>query len=105
MKKTAKRRRTKTQVKEDQENARNQEALIQAKLQKYDELEEKYRAMAKKVKQEDVINAQVNSLFQAGILDQDENGNLVVTGGVSLSEFQDCNKEDAEMPEYDPRRK
>ena len=32
MKKTAKRRRTKTQVKEDQENARKQEALIQAKL-------------------------------------------------------------------------
>lgn len=50
-------------MKEDQENARKQEEMIQAKLHKYDELEEKYRAMAKKVKQEDLINAQVNSLF------------------------------------------
>lgn len=28
-----------------------------------------------------------------------------MTGGVSLSEFQDCDKADAEMPEYDARRK
>ena len=61
--------------------------------------------MAKKVKQEDVIGAQVHSLFQAGILDQDENGNLIVTGGISLNEFQDCDKDDSEMPEYDARRK
>ena len=61
--------------------------------------------MAKKVKQEDVINAQVNSLFEAGILDQDEDGNLVVTGGVSLAEFQDCDKGDADMKEYNPVRK
>ena len=42
---------------EDRENAQRQEELIQAKLQRYDDLETKYRAMAKKVKQEDVINA------------------------------------------------
>ena len=40
MKKNAKRRRTKTQVKEDRENARRQEEMIQAKLQRYDYLEE-----------------------------------------------------------------
>ena len=47
MKKKAKRRRTKEKVQEDKDNARKQEALIQAKLAKYDELEEKYRSMAK----------------------------------------------------------
>jgi hypothetical protein len=34
-------------VKEDQENARRKEELIQAKLSKFDELEEQYRTMAK----------------------------------------------------------
>ena len=63
MKKNAKRRRSKQQVIADRENARRQEALIQAKLQRYDDLEEKYRSLAKKVKEEDVIQAQVNSLF------------------------------------------
>ena len=53
--------------------------------------------MAKKVKQEELIGAQVHSLFQAGILNQDEN-NLVIAGGISLDEFQDCDKDDAEMP-------
>ena len=55
MKKSAKRRRTKDQVREDKENARRQEDLIQAKLAKYDALEEQYRSLAKKVKEEDVI--------------------------------------------------
>jgi len=63
MKKNSKRRRTKQQVIADRENARRQEALIQAKLGKYDDLESKYRSLAKKVKEEDVIQAQVNSLF------------------------------------------
>ena len=63
MKKNAKRRRTKEQVIADKENARLQEELIQAKLAKYDALENKYRSLAKKVKEEDVIQAQVNSLF------------------------------------------
>ena len=63
MKKNAKRRRTKDQVKADQENARKHEEMVQAKLQKYDDLEEQYRALAKKVKQEDLIGAQVHSLF------------------------------------------
>ena len=87
MKKNAKRRRSKQQVIADRENARRQEELVQAKLQKYDALEDKYRSLAKKVKEEDVINAQVHSLFQAGILNQDENGNLVVAGGITLEEF------------------
>ena len=105
MKKNAKRRRSKQQVIADRENARRQEELVQAKLQKYDALENKYRSLAKKVKEEDVINAQVHSLFQAGILNQDENGNLVVAGGISLAEFQDCEKSDEDMPEHDPRQK
>ena len=63
MKKNAKRRRSKQQVIADRENARRQEELVQAKLQKYDALEDKYRSLAKKVKEEDVINAQVHSLF------------------------------------------
>ena len=37
--------------------------MVQAKLAKYDALEDKYRSLAKKVKEEDVIQAQVNSLF------------------------------------------
>ena len=57
MKKNAKRRRTKTQVIEDRENALRQEALVKAKLAKYDDMEEQYRSMAKKVKQEDLISA------------------------------------------------
>ena len=105
MKKNAKRRRTKTQVIEDRENARRQEAYVQAKLAKYDDMEEKYRALAKKVKQDDLISSQVHNLFQAGILNQDDQGNLVVAGGVSLNEFQDCNKEDDDMPDHDARRK
>ena len=68
-------------------------------------MEEKYRALAKKVKQDDLISSQVNNLFQAGILNQDDQGNLVVAGGVSLNEFQDCDKEDEDMPEHDARRK
>ena len=55
MKKSTKRRRTKEQVIEDRENARRQEVLIQAMLAKYDALEEQYRSLAKKVKEEDVI--------------------------------------------------
>ena len=65
-------------MKEDRENARKQEELIQAKLSRFDQLEEQYRALAKKVKEEDVIQAQVSSLFNAGILAADEHGNLAV---------------------------
>ena len=60
---------------------------MQAKLAKYDELEEEYRSLAKKVKEEDVIQAQVNSLFQAGILDSDAQGNLRVAQSITLEEF------------------
>ena len=55
MKKSSKRRRTKEQVEEDKENARRHEELVLAKLARYDSLEEKYRSLAKKVKEEDVI--------------------------------------------------
>ena len=105
MKKTAKRRRSKQQVIADRENARRQEALVQAKLAKYDALEQEHRSLAKRVKQEDLIQNQVNSLYHAGILSEDKNGNLVVAQQLTLEEFQECEKDDEEMADHDPRRK
>ena len=87
MKKNSKRRRTKQQVIADRENARRQEALIQAKLAKYDALEQEHRSLAKRVKQEDLIQNQVNSLYHAGILGEDKHGHLVVAQQLSLEEF------------------
>lgn len=79
--------------------------MIQAKLAKYDALEDKYRSLSKKVKEEDVIQAQVNSLFQAGILDSDAQGNLRVAQSITLEEFQECGDKEIEDLEYDPRTK
>jgi hypothetical protein len=45
--------------------------------------------MAKKVKQDEVIQSQVNSLFKAGILGADENGNLIVANAMNQEQFQD----------------
>ena len=104
MKKNAKRRRTKEQVIKDKENSRRYEEMVQAKLAKYDKLEDEFRSLANKVQQEDLIQAQVNSLFQAGILDVDKEGNLKVAQTMSLEEFQDCDKE-IEDQENDSRRK
>ena len=72
---------------------------MQAKLSRFDELEQKYRTMAKKVKKEDIIQAQVASLFQAGILAEDENGNVVVDKQISREQFLDFEQEDEGMDE------
>ena len=88
MKKTAKRRRTKQQVKEDRENARRRDIEVQAKLQKYEALHDQFLAIQEKVNRDDLIQAQVNNLFKQGLLEADEEGNITINGQ-NMLEFHD----------------
>ncbi len=64
MKKTASRRRNKQQIKDDQRAAELKEQEIQAKIAKFDALYDEHMHLCKKVKAEDIIEAQIGNLIK-----------------------------------------
>ena len=76
MKETAVRRRSKEQIKEEKRQAAQKEAEVKAKLEEHEVMAERIYQMEMQLAEQESIQAQVNQLFQSGILADDGQGNI-----------------------------
>jgi len=80
MKATAKRRRSKAQIKDDKEREKKQKDEIQSKLLAWNDLEQELEKANSRLAWADSINNGINSMMDAGVLEQQNDGSFVAVG-------------------------
>ena len=77
MKATAKRRRSKAQIKEEQKDEQRKQMEIAKKLAKYDEMEKQVEQTQSLIEEKESYRQLCSSMYDNGIIKQDENGTFV----------------------------